>query len=121
MCTFLQKVCPDQRTAASLSAALTDEALQAPEPQGWEQRLDPKGGGYYYAHKTGTSKDAPAYAPNKLAGASESDTDEDEAVTYVGGSKQVASTPGKGTSDYYYAHKPENHVTKVDMPPQKLA
>ncbi|KAH8072124.1 hypothetical protein JL721_4036 [Aureococcus anophagefferens] len=77
--------------------------------------------GYYYAHKTGTSKDAPAYAPNKLAGASESDTDEDEAVTYVGGSKQVASTPGKGTSDYDYAHKPENHVTKVDMPPQKLA
>mmetsp|Transcript_4561 Transcript_4561/g.15173 ORF Transcript_4561/g.15173 Transcript_4561/m.15173 type:complete len:755 (-) Transcript_4561:104-2368(-) len=32
---------------------IADEALQAPEPQGWEQRLDPKGGVYYYHGVTG--------------------------------------------------------------------
>mmetsp|Transcript_24541 Transcript_24541/g.80804 ORF Transcript_24541/g.80804 Transcript_24541/m.80804 type:complete len:1323 (+) Transcript_24541:97-4065(+) len=34
---------------------IADEALQAPEPQGWEQRLDPKGGVYYYHPTTGMS------------------------------------------------------------------
>ena len=34
---------------------IADEALQAPEPQGWEQRLDPQGGVYYYHPTTGMS------------------------------------------------------------------
>lgn len=79
---------------------------------------------YYYAHTTGAARNAPGYAPNKLAGASESDSsddDDDGAVTYVGGSKQLAPTKaGKATSDYYYAHDPAHQTTKVDMPPQKL-
>ena len=48
-------VCPfgDPQDAHLLWIA--DEALQAPEPQGWEQRLDPKGGVYYYHPTTGMS------------------------------------------------------------------
>ena len=79
---------------------------------------------YYYAHKTGTAKDhAASYAPNKLDGASESDTD-DEEVTYVGGSKQMAAGKANGADaggGYYYAHEPKHSQVKVDMPPRKLA
>ena len=88
------------------------EALPRRAPR--KRRLIPS-----QAHKAGVDHRA-APAPRRLDGASESSSD-DEAVEFIGGSRQVKSQKGKGDSDYYYAHRPENYVTKVDMAPEKLS
>ena len=103
---------PSGATAAGAATARNDG--------GRKSRLS-KGPGlgseYDYAHKAAVDHRA-APAPLRLDEESSSD---DEAVEFIGGSRQVKTQKGKGDSDYYYAHRPENHVTKVDMAPEKIA
>ena len=104
-----------------LSTQATAGAATARPDGGRASRLAKAGlsSEYYYAHKAAVDHRA-APAPRRLDGASESSSD-DEAVEFVGGSRQVKSVKGKGDSDYYYAHRPENYATKVEMPPERLS
>uniref|UniRef100_A0A7S4F4P3 Myosin motor domain-containing protein n=1 Tax=Chrysotila carterae TaxID=13221 RepID=A0A7S4F4P3_CHRCT len=90
---------------------IADEALQAPEPQGWEQRLDPKGGVYYYHPTTGMSLNQhpldhhyqqfylqmkaqydAMYAKGETPGQNKSLPDNDEGEERVGGLVSTGST-----------------------------
>ena len=73
---------------------------------------------YYYAHGQRASDHSSNLRPTKLAGASESDSSDDDAVEYVGGSRQ--NKPAAAADGYYYAHENKHHAVKVGLAPEKI-
>ena len=92
---------------------IADEALQAPEPQGWEQRLDPKGGVYYYHPTTGMSLNQHPLDHHYQQFYLQMKAQYDAMYTAEKKQKEAAQTPGGDAGASVYAISLEDKMFNV--------